>query len=530
MRVNEDMETQVLIIGAGATGAGILRDLTLRGISAILIDQKDAAAGATGGNHGLLHSGARYAVKDSHSAAECIEENEILKKTFGHCIDPCGGYFVAVEGDDEKYIADFPLACEKAGIHAQKVDTKDAIEDEPALAKNLIAAYKVPDASIDPFMLTLENIASALEHKTSNAQFLRRHKVVGFVKNKNKIVSAQVLNTQNNEIIEILADQFVNAGGAWAAQIASLAGCNVGMTLSKGTLLITQSRLTTKVINRLRSPGDGDILVPGGSISILGTTSVTVQSPDDHYPTIPEVDKNLKEGIPMVPELATTLFMRAYAGIRPLLKSSNDLDGRGASRGFALLSHEENNLSNFTTITGGKLTTYRLMAEKTSDFICQRLGLDLDKHCCTTATTVVTPSRMAEWTDPGLTHKYAWWNKHTPHDFLLCECEVVPKSAVDKILSNWNDKGPGQAQMASVAARSRIGKGPCQGTFCSARVTAHLYDNLAVSDTKGVQGLREFLNGRWKGQRYVMWGKQFSQAELKEALYFGLLGLESEIE
>ncbi len=521
------METQVLIIGAGATGAGILRDLTLRGISAILLDQKDASAGATGANHGLLHSGARYAVKDTHSAAECISENEILRKTFGHCIDPCGGYFVAVENDDENYIADFPLACEKAGIKAEKVDIKDALEDEPALAKNLIAAYKVPDASIDPFMLTLENIAAALEHQGSDAQFLRHHKVVGFIKDKNRIIAAQVLNTKTDEIQEILADQFVNASGAWAAQVALLADCAVNMTLSKGTLLITQSRITSKVVNRLRSPGDGDILVPGGSISILGTTSVTVQSPDDHFPTIPEVDKNLKEGIPMIPELGKTLFMRAYAGIRPLVKSSNDLDGRGASRGFALLKHEEEGLTNFLTITGGKLTTYRLMAEKTCDFICTRLGLDLEKHACTTATTIVKPSRMAEWTDPGLSHKYGWWHKHTPHDYLLCECEVVPKSAVDKILANWNDKA--KPQVGSVAARSRIGKGPCQGTFCSARVTAYLYDNLAISGDEGVKGLREYLNARWRGQRYVMWGKQFSQAELKEALYFGLLGLEEEV-
>ncbi len=521
------METQVLIIGAGATGAGILRDLTLRGVSAILVEQKDTAFGATGGNHGLLHSGGRYAVKDLHSAAECAQENAILKETFSHCIDPCGGYFVAVEGDDENYIADFTPACEKAGITVEKIEKDEALEQEPALAKNLIAAYKVPDASIDPFMLTLENIASALEHKSSNAQYLRHHKVIEFVKNNGRIVATKVLNTLTGDVKEILAQQIINASGAWASQVAALAGCEVGMTLSKGTLIITQSRITTSVINRLRAPGDGDILVPGGSVSILGTTSVTVQDPDDHYPSIAEVDANLREGIPMVPSLATTPYIRAYAGIRPLLKAKDDSDGRGASRGFALLDHEDAELSNFITVTGGKLTTYRLMAEKTVDFICKRLGVNV---ACTTATTIVEPSRLAEWTDPSLGHKYAWWSKHTPDDYLLCECEVVPRSGVDKVLTNWADTGTPKAKMATVANRSRVGKGPCQGTFCAARVTAHLYDNLQTSDSHGLDGLREFLNSRWRGQRYVMWGRQFSQAELKEALYFGLLGLQDEVE
>ncbi len=519
------METQVLIIGAGATGAGILRDLSLRGVSAILVDQKDAAFGATGGNHGLLHSGARYAVKDAHSAEECALENAILKETFPQCVDPCGGYFIAVEGDDEKYIADFPDACKKAGIDAQKLDLEEAKESEPAIAKNIIAAYSVPDAAVDPFMLTLENIASALE-QDANAQYLRYHKVIGFIRDSKRIIAAKILNTKTGQVVEILADQFINATGAWAAEVAKMAGCNMEMTLSKGTLIITQSRVARRVINRLRAPGDGDILVPGGSVSILGTTSITVESPDDHYPTIEEVDANLREGIPMVPLLETTPYIRAYAGIRPLLKSGDASDGRGASRGFALVNHEDARLSNFVTVTGGKLTTYRLMAEKTCDYICERLGVTKE---CQTKILPARPSVMAAWTDPSLKHKYSWWQQHTPHDYLLCECEVVPRSGVDKVLKNWNDNTQGKAQMQSVASRSRVGKGPCQGTFCGARVTAHLYDCANVNGNEGLEGLRNFLSSRWRGQRYVMWGKQFSQAELKEALYFGLLGLEEDV-
>ena len=72
-------ETEVLIVGGGVTGTGVMRDLALRGIHCLLIDRRDLNAGASGGNHGLLHSGGRYAVGDADTAAECRREGDILK-------------------------------------------------------------------------------------------------------------------------------------------------------------------------------------------------------------------------------------------------------------------------------------------------------------------------------------------------------------------------------------------------------------------------------------------------------------------
>ncbi len=81
------ISTDVIIIGGGATGAGIARDCALRGINCILLERRDIATGATGRNHGLLHSGARYAVNDQESAEECIKENKILRNIARHCVD-----------------------------------------------------------------------------------------------------------------------------------------------------------------------------------------------------------------------------------------------------------------------------------------------------------------------------------------------------------------------------------------------------------------------------------------------------------
>ncbi|MDO9794822.1 FAD-dependent oxidoreductase, partial [Glaesserella parasuis] len=90
------LTTDVIIIGGGATGAGIARDCALRGIDCILLERRDIATGATGRNHGLLHSGARYAVNDRESATECIEENKILRRIARHCIDETEGLFITL--------------------------------------------------------------------------------------------------------------------------------------------------------------------------------------------------------------------------------------------------------------------------------------------------------------------------------------------------------------------------------------------------------------------------------------------------
>ncbi len=94
------IDSEVIIIGGGATGAGIARDCARRGLRTLLIERHDIATGATGRNHGLLHSGARYAATDNESARECISENRILRRIARHCIEPTNGLFITLPEDD----------------------------------------------------------------------------------------------------------------------------------------------------------------------------------------------------------------------------------------------------------------------------------------------------------------------------------------------------------------------------------------------------------------------------------------------
>ena len=513
------LSTQVLIIGGGATGTGLARDLALRGVACILVEKQDINAGASGGNHGLLHSGARYVASDRHAARECREEGSLIKRLAPQCVDNTGGFFVAVPGDDEAYIADFAARCSDCGISVEAIDPRDALEQEPCLSPDAIAVFAVEDGSIDPFMLSLDNMAQA---RSLGTRTLLHHKVLGFDKKKGRIESVRLRNLYSGEDIRIQANQIVNATGAWAGEVAAMAGVSIDMLYSQGSLVISQARIGQRVINRLRKAADADILVPAGTVSIFGTTSKRIDAPDNCRPTTAEIDAMIDDGKAMVPQLATTRYIRAYAGVRPLVRAGGGSDDRAVSRGFSLLDHEDHGLDNFITITGGKLTTYRLMAEKTADLVCGRLG---NTEPCKTATDPLPASNHAQYTEPGLTPKL-WFRKNDPADLLLCECEMVSTSVFNEITASLKRHGhrPG---LREIGQRSRVGKGPCQGSFCSLRMAAHMYDNGMLKGDEGIDELKDFLNERWRGMQPLLWGPAVGQAELQEALHCGLLGLET---
>ncbi len=511
-------KADVLVIGGGATGTGIARDLALRGVSCIVAEWRDVAAGASGGNHGLLHSGARYVKSDRDAAAECREESEILKKTAAHCIEDTGGLFVAVEGDDLGYAEIFPALCAAAGITANPVDVKDALAMEPALSPRVAAAYSVPDASVDPFRLCLDLMAHA--SATAGSVLLPNARIRGF-DIKNGRIAAALTEHPVFGPLRLEATVYVNAAGAWGADIAAMAGASIPMIFSKGTLLVTHDRLAKRVINRLRPAADGDILVPGGTVSVLGTTSVRLQTLDDISPTVAETELNIREGAAMVPALAGVRYIRSYAGVRPLA-GGGDAD-RSVSRNFSLIDHADparGGVDNLVSITGGKLTTFRLMAEKACDLVCARLGVTKP---CLTRTAPLPSVAASSWTEPGRAAR-AWLTDHTPENPVLCECELVQKGAVDEILASL--PGAKASLLHAVGLRSRVGKGPCQGAFCSARVTSYLYDSGVYDSPEGLDQLIAFLRSRFKGQRPVLWGTQMAQAELADAVHCGLFSLE----
>jgi glycerol-3-phosphate dehydrogenase len=453
------------------------------------------------------------------SARECKAEAKILKTIAPHCIEDTGGLYIAVKGDDEAYISQFPELCRNAGIPCEPLTVKEVLELEPALSKNTIAAFRVEDASVEPFHISLENMNQAIEHGAGYFNFC---KVVKFHMAGKAIQKVTAKNLVTRQLFEIEARMVVNAAGAWSGEIAGMAGIHVDMIYSKGSLLITHSRVSGHVLNRLRPPSDGDILVPGGTVSIFGTTSLRVDHLDHIRPTVEETDILVKEASAMMPELTRARYIRAYAGVRPLIREPGGSgDDRSVSRGFSLMDHRVDGVENFITITGGKMTTFRLMAEKTANLIADRLH---NTRECLTAVTPLKSKAPSRMTEAGMALRFRSGRDET-EDITLCECEMISRNQFKELIA-WLKKNRKTSDLNALRVHSRLGKGACQGTFCAQRVTGFMYDEDYLKTDEGIYNIKDLLRERFIGQRPVLWDGQLAQAELNEALFCGFYGLD----
>jgi glycerol-3-phosphate dehydrogenase len=379
---------------------------------------------------------------------------------------------------------------------------------EPRLNPDLLGAVEVPDGAVDPFSLIVANARDAESH---GVKFLLHTEILSFLLQGNKIQRVKARDRVTGEAFDILASYVVNATGSWANHVLALAGLRIGVALSKGSMLITNRRLTQRVINRCRKPADGDILVPNDTVSILGTTSVRSETLDDVEVTPAEVSLLLREGADMVPDLEKTRFIRAYAGIRPLIQSEAKDEDRAISRGFTLIDHgERDGLLNLITITGGKFITYRLMAEKTSDLLCRKMGTHTE---CTTHVHPLPGSTEGS----GLRSRLQTFSEDRGET--ICECELVKRETVENLLMVGNLK-----DFLDILHRTRLAKGTCQGAFCSYRLLGVLHElKMSTGDANTV--LKAFLDERWKGIRPVLWGVSVREEEMIESIYKGIFNL-----
>ena len=522
-------EYDAIIIGGGITGAGVARDCSLRGLKVLLVEKQDFTNGATGRNHGLLHSGARYAVNDAESASECIKENMILRKIARHCVDETDGLFITLPEDDLSYQKTFVESCEKAGIRAEIIDPEEAKRLEPSVNPALTGAVRVPDASIDPFHLTTANIIDARRH---GATILNYHEVTDLIVENGVVKGVTLRNNHTGKTSEAYARITINAAGIWGHLVAKRAGITINMFPAKGTLLIFGHRVNSMVINRCRKPANADILVPDDVVCVIGTTSdrVPFDTIDDLKVTPDEVDLLIREGEKLAPALSTTRILRAYCGVRPLVASDDDPSGRNISRGIVCLDHKvRDGLDGFITITGGKMMTYRMMAEVATDLACKKLGINV---ACTTADMPLPGSELKPEISHGELFSSSFNAAHGRHgtmadaikygdkedDALVCECEEVSvgevKYAAEKLHVH---------NLMNLRRRTRVGMGTCQGELCTCRAANIICTNNVTASEKG---LKDFLNERWKGVRPVAWGQALGEAQLTATIYQALCGLD----
>ena len=381
----------VLIIGGGGTGGALAHDLVLRGLRVTLVERGEFTSGTTGRHHGLLHSGARYAVNDKESAVECIEENTLLRRIAPGSFEENDGLFVAITDEDMAYLPGFLEGCEETGIPTQVLQPDDALRLEPMLNPDLQVAVRVPDATMDAMRMPLRFFATA---RANGADLLSWVDVTGLEVSGGAVTGAHVRDLVTGLETRIGADLVVNATGPWSEQVAVMAGADVPIRPSPGVMLAVRGRLCNMVVNRLHASGDGDIVVPQRGLSVIGTSSWVVTDPDDLAVPPDHVQRMVDEGSMLIPAVREAEFRAAWSAARPLVGSRDEADsGRELSRTFKTIDHAiDDGVEGFVTITGGKGTTLRGMAEVCADVVCRKLGVEA---ACATRETVLLPHTAA---------------------------------------------------------------------------------------------------------------------------------------
>jgi glycerol-3-phosphate dehydrogenase len=559
----KQIDTEILVIGGGSTGAGVAWDAALRGFRVVLVEKRDLTHGTTGRFHGLLHSGGRYAVKDPRSAKECIQENVILRRTHAHCIEETGGFFVVTPEDEGDYPDKFKAACADVGIPCEEISVAAARQEEPLLNPRISRVFRVPDGAADGFLATHATVQAA---RQAGAQILTYHEVTALLTTggdgDRRVVGAQLLDTTNGEEVRIQADMVINAAGAWAGQIARTAGAEVKIIPGKGTMVAVNHRVTNTVLNRCKMPSDGDIIVPAHTVAIVGTTDEKVSDPEILRIEPWEVQLMLSEGDKLIPGFSKARVLRAWAGVRPLYQEGFVGESRDATRALTLLDHQQRDgIAGFLTITGGKWTTFRLMAEVTVDKACEQLGARRD---CRTAETPVPGAEQGHF---WLGHRLHEVERQRLQSELICECELVTREMLEQAV-----QGTPTITLDDLRRDVRLGMGPCQGGFCTYRAVGVIHEmtKRAPETTKDSNGdqdqrdslwldsawdvaymqspghathhaplraapprpspllapnllLRDFLQERWKGVTPILWGRQLKQERLDELIYLALM-------
>ncbi len=511
------LSTDVVVIGGGATGAGVSWDAALRGLDVVLVDRHDLAQGTSGRFHGLLHSGGRYAVKDPRAGAECIAENRILRRVGADCIEDTGGLFVTTPWDDPAYADRFAQGCAATGIDCEEISPQQALRDEPRLNPRISRAFRVPDASIDIWK-TVWAMARGAQQR--GARILPYHAVVAVHRGGDEVTGVRVRDERTGEELEVRARVTVNAAGAWAGQIAGMGGIEGLRVLpGRGIMIAMNHRLVNTVINRCQMPTDGDIIVPIRTVCVIGTTDEHTDDPDDQTVPQAEVDAMLDDGEELVPGFRQARALRVWTGVRPLFEDTKatETETRDVTRAHALLDHaERDGVGRFITITSGKVTTFRLMAEETVNAVCRQLG---ETRPCRTATEPLPGSESGEYYRLG--ERLARKEATLAEEQLVCECELIPRAKLEAAIART-----GSTNLDDIRRQLRLAMGPCQGGFCIYRAAGIMHGLDGLSAEQADASLLNFLQERWKGVWPVLYGDQLRQVRLDDWIYQGLLDVE----
>lgn len=534
----------IIVIGGGVTGAGIARDAAMRGFKTLIIDKKDFAAGSTGTSMGMVGGPVEVPRELEFTRMNC-EESVILRR-ISRSIMQIVPFLTPVfsEKEAENQVKFMDIYYSVAKDYGEKkpmfIKKEHALKIEPRLSKEIVGATYHEEWAIDVFRLTLNNVLSAVQH---DADALNHTEVIKILKKGDKVVGVRTRDTLNGVEKEFYGEIIVNATGAWAPKIAELAGAELRMRPTKGVILILDRRISNVGVQTLGLDFMFKEIVPHENTTLVGPTySDYFEDPDKVQVTETDIELILTSLERVFPTIRKFRYIRAMAGLRPLLFHWG-APANKVSRRFEVIDHSKDGVDNLITVVGGNLTIYRLMAEKAVDYISKLFGKDTECHThiepLPTEPMPTDAQKLAdEYKISAVTVKSLIARQGKNVEIILsmmrekpelktavCICEPVTEAEIRYAIRNeW------ARTIDDLRRRTRLGMGPCQGTFCGYKAAAILMEELNLSVERVEEEMKRFIQNRWKGRRYVLNTLQLPEEELAQTFYIGYTGFREEEE
>ena len=370
-------ELDILVVGGGVVGSGAALDAATRGLTVGLVEARDFASGTSSRSSKLIHGGLRYLeMLDFRLVAEALQERGLLiQKLAPHLIKPVPFvYPLQGRGWERLYAGSGVEIYDTLGLlsgrargvpHHRHLTRRGARRIVPALKKDaLVGALQYYDAQMDDARHTMFIARTAAAY---GAHVASRARVVGLLKEGERVVGAQVHDLESGRVFDVRARQVVNATGVWTDETQALAGerGQFHVRASKGIhLVVPRDRIRSDSGLILRTEKSVLFIIPWGRHWIIGTTD-TDWALDLAHPAASAADiQYLLDHVNAViaPALTQEDVEGVFAGLRPLLS--------GESESTSKLSREHavaHTVPGLVVIAGGKYTTYRVMAKDAID-------------------------------------------------------------------------------------------------------------------------------------------------------------------
>lgn len=541
----------VIVAGGGINGVGIARDLALRGVSCLLLEKKDFSAGTSSASSGMIHGGPRYLLHDKEVTRLACLDSGYIQKIAPHLLfripflypvyqEPgetkLQGILLleGVEAFFEAYDRFVPL---KNGRPHTRLTAEEAILLEPSLpAKGLLGAVTFDEWGIDVPRLCVANAVDAAER---GAHVLNHAEVIGVERGGNAFRAITFRDTLTGEVRRAEGKLLINATGPWAPRFAAMAGLDVKLRGGKGVHIVLDRRLFNVALATKAIDGREIFILPYENTSVIGTTDDDFFGDlDDQRATEDEI-KYLLEGVATIfPAVREARMTHSYSGVRPTLYQRKVYEDH-LSREHEVLDHEERDgVSGIISLIGGKLASYRIMAEETSDLACAKLGRS--EKCSTHSAPLPGGDRLPDvaelaaksgldaYSVSRLVYRHGSRAERILDSVraqpglgaLVCACEPVTAAEIRYVVEHEMAR-----TLSDVRMRTRWSSGPCQGTNCliaaGALLGALKAEGMGDVDANGpTEDASRFLKEWWWNRAAVLDGEQFKQEELFQALHF----------